>query len=168
VQQKGIINIFYIWEESKLSRIETTVGNLILPVLDGLGYELVDIEFKKEGSQWHLRIYIDKPEGINLEDCEKVSYEISDLLDEADPIEQSYILEVSSPGLDRPLKKPRDYERAKGTLVEVKLYKAIDGKKNFEGILEGLVGDELHLIADNQEHVFKIDEIALVKPVIKI
>ena len=92
---------------------------------------LVDVEFLKEGANWYLRVYIDKPGGIAIDDCQAVSEQLSDKLDEVDPIKQSYILEVSSPGLERPLKKDSDFERFKGEQVEVKLFQPIERKKDF-------------------------------------
>jgi len=112
-------------------KIEVQVEDLVLPILEEKSFDLVDVEFLKEGKNWYLRVYIDKPGGISIDDCQDVSQELSDELDRLDPIKQSYILEVSSPGLDRPLKRDKDYERYKGTEVEVKLYKPVDGKKSF-------------------------------------
>lgn len=109
--------------------IEEIVTEIANPVVNKHSFELVDVEFIKEGSSWYLRIYIDKPGGITIDDCQVVSEEISDILDKEDPIPHSYFLEVSSPGLDRPLKKESDFERFKGELVEVKVFKPIEGKK---------------------------------------
>ena len=97
--------------------------------------ELVDVEFAKEAGRWYLRYYIDKPGGVNLDDCQAVSAEISQRLDAADPIPQSYILEVSSPGVERPLKKEGDYLRFTGSDVEIKTFESLEGKKIFNGIL---------------------------------
>lgn len=108
---------------------------LLTPVTDGLGFELVDVEYVKEGSDFYLRAYIDKPGGITIDDCETVSRKLSDLLDEHDFIEDAYILEVSSPGLGRQLKKEKDYKRSIGQSVDIKLYKAMDGAKEYTGIL---------------------------------
>ncbi|MDO4868858.1 MAG: ribosome maturation factor RimP [Bacillota bacterium] len=108
------------------------------------GYELYNSEFIKEGRDWFLRIYIDKNDGegyIGTEDCEKVSRYLSEKLDEMDPIEQNYYLEVSSPGMDRPLIKPEHYERYIGSEVEIKLYKGKDGTKKIEGVLEAFEKD---------------------------
>lgn len=112
--------------------------------------ELWNTEFVKEGKDWFLRVYIDKPEGseqeyVDINDCEFVSRYLSDKLDELDPIEQNYILEVSSPGLDRELLKEEHYVRFKGRMVEVKLYKAFEGAKNYEGVLLGLENDILSI-----------------------
>ncbi|WP_082234161.1 ribosome maturation factor RimP [Halobacillus massiliensis] len=108
---------------------------LVTPILDQLNLELVDIEFKKEGKNWFLRVFVDKPGGIDIEECGKVSEQLSEKLDEVDPIEQAYFLEVSSPGAERPLKTPADFENYKGEFVYMKLYEPIDGEKEFEGTL---------------------------------
>lgn len=109
---------------------------LLLPMMEKHQFELVDVEFVKEAGTWFLRAYIDKPGGITIDDCELVSRALSDLLDEKDFIEEAYILEVSSPGLGRPLKKDKDLERSLGESVEVKLFKAVDRQKEFTGILK--------------------------------
>ena len=124
-------------------KITEVVTELAGDFLAENGYELYNTEFVKEGRDWFLRVYVDlvqtdedEPRYISTEDCEKVSRFLSEKLDEADPIEQNYYLEVSSPGLDRPLIKPEHYARYVGEEVEVKLYKAIDGVKNLQGVLE--------------------------------
>ena len=112
-------------------------------------FELVDVEFVKEAGNWFLRAYIDKPGGIGVDDCETVSRRLSDLLDEQDFIEESYILEVSSPGLGRPLKKDKDFERSIGESVDVRLFRAIDRQKEFTGILKALeFEDEATLVIE--------------------
>lgn len=115
-----------------MSKIEQIAKDLVMPVLEKNNFELVDVEYKKEGSHWYLRVYIDKEGGITLDDCQLVSEYLSDRLDEVDPIEHSYILEVSSPGLDRPLKKPRDFERNIGKEIEISLYAPIDKRKSLK------------------------------------
>jgi len=148
-------------------KIEDIVAEIAGPIAERHSFELVDVEFIKEGANWYLRIYIDKPGGITIDDCQIVSEEISDILDQKDPIEQSYFLEVSSPGLDRPLKKDSDFERFKGELVEVKVYKPIDGRKVFEGELVGLVDDKIVIEIDNRNVEFQKDQVAVVRRVIK-
>jgi len=128
-------------------KVEEIVAEMVQPVVDALAFELVDVEFLKEGANWYLRVFIDKPGGIAIDDCQAVSEQLSDKLDEMDPIKQSYILEVSSPG-ERPLKKDRDFERFKGEMVEVKLYQPLNGKKIFEGELLGLTGDIFEIKTD--------------------
>lgn len=121
---------------SKKEYYEKRTEELLLPIMKKNSYELVDVEYIREGANWFLRAYIDKEGGFTVNDCEKVSRELSDLLDQYDFIDESYILEVSSPGLGRPLKKDKDFERSIGEEVEVKLYKAKDGQKEFLGILK--------------------------------
>ncbi len=107
---------------------QTTVSKteaLIIPLLDAAGFELYDLEYVREAGNWFLRAYIDKEGGITLNDCEKINRELSDLLDKEDFIEESYILEVSSPGIDRKLKKDKDFERALGELIDIHLYKSV-------------------------------------------
>jgi ribosome maturation factor RimP len=148
-------------------RIEDIVAEFAEPIVAGYSFELVDVEFIKEGTNWYLRIYIDKPGGITIDDCQTVSQEISDVMDEKDPINQSYFLEVSSPGLDRPLKKDSDFEKFKGELVEVKVYKPIDGRKIFEGELIGLIDEKIIIKIDDKNTEFERDQVAVVRRVIK-
>jgi ribosome maturation factor RimP len=125
-----------------------------------LEYELVDVEFLKENNQWILRVIIDEPEGIQHADCEKVSRILGDYLDEKDPIERSYNLEVSSPGIERPLKKAADYERFTGREARVFTYAAVKGKKKFDGIIAAVKGDEVHLEVDGEEMILPMDKIS--------
>ncbi|MCX7711834.1 MAG: ribosome maturation factor RimP [Clostridia bacterium] len=149
-------------------RVEDAVTELVKPITDQHSFELVDVEFIKEGANWYLRIYIDKPKGITIDDCQVVSEELSEKLDKEDPIEQSYFLEVSSPGLERPLKKDRDFEKYKGEVVEVKLFEALDGRKIFEGELLGLIDDRIVVKPEKgSEMAFDRDKVALVRRVIK-
>lgn len=120
------------------SNTETKVLPLLTPIVEELHLELVDLEFVKEGANWYLRVYIDKEGGVNIDDCEAVSRALEKKLDETDPIEQAYVLEVSSPGLDRPLKKDADFEKFVGEIIDIKLYQAKDGKKQYQGKLLGL------------------------------
>lgn len=130
-----------------LSKIE----QLILPILSGYGLELADLELKGEGRRQILRIFIDKPGGVTLDDCAEVSREVSILFEVEDPITAAYTLEVSSPGLDRPLKKARDFERHAGRLIKVKTAALVDpdgrghNRKTFVGELLGLEGDRIRL-----------------------
>ncbi|MBP5158877.1 MAG: ribosome maturation factor RimP [Lachnospiraceae bacterium] len=114
-----------------------------------LGFELVDVEYVKEGSDFYLRVYIDKEGGITVDDCETFSRRLDGPLDAEDFIDGPYILEVSSPGLTRPLKKDRDFERSIGKLVEVKLFKAFDGQKEFESELEAFDDKTISLKTEN-------------------
>src|SRR5690554_3099767 len=119
--------------------------NLLSPIVDEMGIELVDIEFKKEGKNWFLRIFIDRDGGIDLDDCTAVSERLSEILDEHDPIEQMYYLEVSSPGAERPLKTKEDVLKSVGKTVNVSTYAPIDGEKVFEGKLLSFQDDVLSI-----------------------
>jgi len=141
---------------------------LAQPIVDSLSFELVGVEYLKEGANWYLRVYIDKPGGITIDDCQAVSEQLSVKLDEADPIRQSYILEVSSPG-ERPLKSERDFERFRGETVEVKLYQPINGRKVFEGELLGLNGDIIEIRTDDGiEMSFERKDTAVVRRIVRL
>ena len=118
-----------------MSKVIETVSQIVTPILEDMGLELVDIEYVKEGRDWFLRIFIDKEAGVDIEECGIVSERLSEKLDEIDPIPHNYFLEVSSPGAERPLKKETDFEKAIGKNVYIKTYEPIDGEKKFEGIL---------------------------------
>jgi ribosome maturation factor RimP len=120
----------------KRTEIEERTTELVMPIIEEGGYSLWDVEYVKEGPDFILRIYADKEGGIGIDDCVAISRKLSDKLDEADMIEEAYILEVSSPGLTRPLKKDKDFERSIGKLIEVKLYSAVNGMKELEGELK--------------------------------
>ena len=127
-------NVFGVNIISK--KIENEIEKIVRPVIESAGYEYVDTEIKKAGSALELIIYSDKDGGIGLDDCEKISKLIDPVIEEEDPIEDAYYLCVSSPGLDRPLKKPSDFARSIGKVVDIKLYRAIDGQKEFTGTLK--------------------------------
>ncbi len=118
--------------------IQKKVEELAAPIIKEAGCELVDIEYIKEGPNWYLRVYVDKNGGVTVDDCQRISEILSELLDRVDPIDHSYVLEVSSPGVDRPLKTQRDYEHFTGREIDVKLYSPMNGKKKYSGILIGL------------------------------
>ncbi len=120
---------------SKREAYEARTEELITPILERMQFELVDVEYVKEGATWYLRAYIDKEGGITVNDCEAVAREMNEILDREDYIEESYVFEVSSPGLGRPLKKEKDYARSMGKELEIRTYRAIDKKKEFYGIL---------------------------------
>ena len=120
---------------SKKEVYEQKTEAILLPIMEKYGFELWDVEYVKEGSSWYLRAYIDKPGGIMINDCETVSRELSDILDAQDFIEDAYILEVSSPGLGRPLKKEKDFARSIGEEVEIRTFRPINRQKEFVGIL---------------------------------
>jgi ribosome maturation factor RimP len=137
------------------TKIESIVEEIALPIVNKFEYELVDVEFVMESKEWYLRIYIDKEGGVTLDDCSNVSRLLSDKLDEVDPISYSYYLEVSSPGIERPLKKERDFIKFAGREIKVKLYKTLDGKKVISGILKGFENNIILLEVNGQE--IKID-----------
>lgn len=130
-----------------MSSVIETVTGLVTPILEEKHFELVDIEFLKEGKSWFLRVFIDKEGGIDIEECAYVSERLSEELDacDPDPIPQAYFLEVSSPGAERPLKKESDYERAQGEYIHVSLYHPVDGEKHYEGTLASFTPEELTL-----------------------
>ncbi|KSU85101.1 ribosome maturation factor RimP [Fictibacillus enclensis] len=126
-------------------KITETTEEIVTPILEELNLELVDIEFVKEGKNWFLRVFIDNETGVDIEDCGTVSERLSEKLDAIDPIEQAYFLEVSSPGVERPLKKPEDMAKAVGKNVHIKMYEQIDGSKEFEGKLLEFDGETVKL-----------------------
>ena len=143
--------------------IEAKTEALLMPILDEFGFELCDVEYVKEGSEYYLRAYIDKEGGITIDDCVDVSRKLSDKLDEDDFIDSEYILEVSSPGLGRTLKSDRDFSKSIGRDTDIKLYKPIDKVKEFEGILKAFDNDTLTFLIDGNERVFNKSEVASVK-----
>ena len=143
--------------------IEAYAENLFLPITQKHGFELVDVEYVKEAGSWYLRVYIDKEGGIAVDDCEVISRILSDWLDQTDFIEESYILEVSSPGLGRPLKKERDFERSLGEEVEIRLYKALNKQKEFTGILKAYDKETVTIETAEGELVFNRSDIALIR-----
>ena len=149
---------------SRREEIEKKAEELITPIIQENAFELVDMEYVKEGSDWYLRAYIDKPGGIGVLDCETVSRAFSPLLDEHDFIEDAYILEVSSPGLGRPLKKDKDFKRNIGKDIEFKSYKIIDGKKEFFGTLTAYDSDTFTIADENEESLtYNRKDMALIR-----
>ena len=149
---------------SKRELYEQKTEQLLTPIVEEYGFELVDVEYVKEGSTWYLRSYIDKPGGISIDDCEKVSRRLSDLLDQEDFIEDAYIMEVSSPGLGRPLKKEKDFRRSLGEEVEIRTYRAIDRQKEFVGILKCYDAETVTIAyEDGSEQTFDRNDIALIR-----
>ena len=137
------------------SEYEHRTEELIRPILDERGWELVDVEFVKEGSTWYLRSYIDKPGGIAVDDCEVVSRALEAKLDEENFISEAYVLEVSSPGLGRPLKKDKDYVRNEGKEIEIRLYKTFEHEKEFRGVLKSWDADSVTIVTpEDRELVF--------------
>ncbi|HAQ07939.1 MAG TPA: ribosome maturation factor RimP [Bacillus bacterium] len=147
-----------------MSKVTEVVEELVTPILTENGLELVDIDYVKEGKNWFLRVYIDKDNGIDIEECGLVSERLSEKLDAIDPIPHNYFLEVSSPGAERPLKKEKDYQRAIGKNVFIKTYEPIDGEKTFEGMLTDYNGEtvtvEVKIKTRKKTVVLPIDKIA--------
>lgn len=162
-------SLFFVGKERKYSvsrkeEYEQQTEKLIEPIVTELGFELVDVEFVKEVGMWYLRAYIDKPGGITVDDCEAVSRRFSDILDEKDYIEESYIFEVSSPGLGRPLKKEKDFKRSMGEEVEIRTYRNVGKQKEFTGILTGYDKDTVTIsYEDGNTQTFEKSEIALIR-----
>ncbi len=149
---------------SKRELYEQKAESLLQPIIDAEGFELVDVEYVKEAGTWYLRAYIDKEGGITVDDCETVSRAFSDLLDQEDYIEDAYIMEVSSPGLGRPLKKEKDYKRSIGKNLEIRTYRAIDGSKEFYGILKSYDQDTVTIAEeDGAERTFEKSSISLIR-----
>ena len=148
---------------SRREEYEQKTEAILTPIVESRGFELVDVEYVKEAGTWYLRGYIDKPGGITVNDCEDVSRAFSDILDEQDFIEDSYIMEISSPGLDRPLKKEKDFARSMGRLVEVRTYRPIDKQKEFTGILKEFNKDSFTIVIEDNEMTFQRSETALVR-----
>lgn len=151
---------------SRASVYEQKTENLIQPILDRMNFELVDVEYVKEGGTMYLRAYIDKEGGITVLDCEAVAREMNDLLDAEDFIEESYIFEVSSPGLGRPLKKEKDYVRNMGKEVEIRTYRAINKSKEFYGFLKAYDKESVTIENEDGEVTFRKSEIALIRQAI--
>lgn len=148
----------------KRESYEAKTAQLIQPVVEANGVELFDVDYVKEGSDWYLRVYIDKEGGIAVDDCEVVSREADPILDADDCIEESYILEVSSPGLGRPLKKDKDFARSIGEEVEVRLFRAVNGCKEYTGLLEAYDKATVTLTLENEETlVLERTNIALIR-----
>lgn len=131
--------------------IATTVEKIVEPLLEDLELELVEVEFTKEGNNYFLRVFIDKPSGITLDDCEALSRKLDLILDEKDPIPYAYSLEVSSPGICRPLKKKKDFERFVGEKIKVKTFSSIEGSKSFKGKLLCVVNEGIKIEQDKKE-----------------
>ena len=148
---------------AKRDSIEAKTEALLTPICQQFGVEIYDVEYVKEGSDFYLRAYIDKPEGVNIIDCENVSRAFSDVLDVEDYIDEAYIFEVSSPGLGRTLKKDRHLEKSIGLDVEIKLYKPIDKVKEFEGALLSFDKDMITIEADGEQKSFSRNDIAVIK-----
>ena len=151
-------------EKKKGGSVVSAVWSLAEPIVTSLGLTLWDIRYQKEGANRYLRIIIDKDGGVNIQDCETVSRALSDQLDAEDYIEDAYILEVSSPGLGRTLKKEKHLAKSIGMEVELKTFKPLNGSKDFEGVLKAFDNDTLTLtVEDDQDLVFQRKDIAVIK-----
>ena len=149
---------------SKREIYEQKTEAILMPIVEEHGFELGDVEYVKEGGTWYLRAYIDKPGGINVDDCEVVSRRLSDILDEKDYIEEAYILEVSSPGLGRPLKKEKDFKRSLGEEVDVRTYRMIEKQKEFTGLLKDYDDATVTIeMEDGTLKTFEKSDIALIR-----
>lgn len=148
-----------------MANIEERVESLVAKPISDLGYELYDVEYAKEGKDYYLRVFIDKPEGIDLNDCEKVNNAINDLLDEADYIKDQYFLEVSSPGIERKLRKEKHFEENIGKVIEVKLFKPMNKAKSVAGILKAYDKETFTVEVNGKEISVDRQNIATVKTV---
>ncbi len=147
----------------KKTEIVAKTEELVTPIIEQNQFELVDVEYVKEGRNWYLRVYADKEGGINIDDCVLISRALEAKLDEEDFIPDAYILEVSSPGLGRPLKKEKDFQRSLGEKVECKLYQAVDQQKEWEGILEGVTKETITLKTNQSEIELQRKNIASIR-----
>lgn len=148
---------------SNRSIIEKVANETAQPLSKEMELEIWDVEYVKELGEFYLRIYIDKPGGVDVQDCQRFSRAFEAIFDEIDPIKEAYILEVSSPGLDRPLKKDNDFARSIGKLVEFKLYKALDGQKEFMGTLKAFDEESMTIEIDGKEQIFIRKEVAHIR-----
>ena len=148
---------------SKSSDYEKKTADFVLPILDAKGFELYDVEYVKEGNDYYLRIYIDKEGGITINDCVEVTREMNEILDREDYIKDPFIFEVSSPGLDRPLKKDKDFERNIGKQVELKTFKPFDKQKEFIGVLKSFDKDSVTIEFEDGDFTFLKKDLSLIR-----
>lgn len=151
-------------ERRVLNKVEQITYDAIRGPVEAMGYEIVAVEYVKRNDGMHLTVYIDIPRGVSLDDCEAVHNTINPILDEIDPVDGPYTLNVSSPGLDRPFKTQRDFERNYGRPAEVKLYAPLRGKKLYEGILKSRTEHVVVLEIDGEDVSFETSRIAMVRP----
>ncbi|RAU16592.1 ribosome maturation factor RimP [Nitrincola tibetensis] len=138
---------------AKLKQLETLIG----PAVSSLGFELWGIEYQSAGKNSTLRIFIDSPDGISVDDCAKVSHQVSGVLDVEDPIKDQYLLEVSSPGMDRPLYTLEHYQLFVGHTIQIRLRVPFEGRRKFKGILNGTEGEDVLLVVDDEEYILPLD-----------
>lgn len=148
-----------------MANIEEKIESLVTKPINNLGYDVYDVQYVKEGKDYYLRIFIDKPDGIDLNDCEKVNNEINNLLDEADYIKDQYFLEISSPGIERILRKDKHLKDNIGKMVEVKLFKPINKQKTIEGILNNFDNDFILLKTNDDEIQISRKDISVIKTI---
>ena len=151
-----------------MAKVTDAVEALSRPIVEEKGCSLWDVEYVKEAGVWYLRLYIDKPGGVSIDDCEAVSRPVSDALDQADPIEGSYTFEVSSAGADRTLKKPEHFAAFVGSEVEVKLYRAQDGRKDWVGVLEAYSQGDVTIAAPAGSVTFAKKDVAQVRLYVRV
>lgn len=144
-------------------RIEDKIASWTLPITEELGLELVDVEWVKEGGHWFLRVFVDKETGVDLDHCHELSRRLDEILDREDPITQSYSLEVSSPGLERPLKTDRDFERFKGHSIRVTTFSPVEDKKEHIGLLVNKTGSGITIAGDTGEITLPLEQVASVR-----
>ncbi|MDQ7794576.1 MAG: ribosome maturation factor RimP [bacterium] len=147
-----------------MGRVEETVSELAEPIASRLGLELVEVEYRKEAGDWRLRVVLDKDGGVGVDDCQAFSQELGPVLDRADPVPHTYLLEVSSPGIERPLKKEADFERFAGRRVAVATFSPVEGRKRFSGELLGVDGGQVRVrLNDGEELAIPLAAIAKAK-----
>ena len=148
---------------SRREEYEERIESLLKPIAQAEGVTIYDVEYVKEGGDFYLRAYIDKPEGVNIQDCENVSRRLSDELDREDFIPDAYILEVSSPGLGRVLKKDRHLQASLGLEVDVRLFKPVDGCREYSGVLENFDRDSITVLVEDNARTFKRGDVAVIR-----
>ena len=146
-----------------MSKIETNVENLIKPIVEEIGYKLYDVIYEKEGKDYFLRIFIDNEKGISLEDCEKVNNAITGVLDEKDYIKEQYFLEVSSPGIERILRKDKHLKDNIGSEIQINLFKPVNERKQINGILKGFTENNIVIKCKDREIILERNNISLIK-----
>lgn len=146
-----------------MSRITDQVSELARPIVEEEGCSLWDVEYVREAGQWYLRVYIDKEGGVGIDDCTRISRRLDPLLDEADPIPDSYVFEVGSAGAERELKRPSDFRQFMGSDVQVRLYRPVDGSKVFDGVLTGYDDGRVTVTVGKTEHSFDKAQVAQVR-----
>lgn len=146
-----------------MTKTEQEFEKIVLPIVEELGYTLYDVLYVKEGADWYLRLFIDSENGIDLDDCEKVSNIVSEKLDEVDPIETPYMLEISSCGLERHLRNVKHYEAAVGKKIEIRFFKTFEKNKSLTGILENVEDNSVKLKTEEKVYDINIDNISSAK-----